>query len=81
MAFSAQEVSTEAPVLNCHWDFGDGTTLDGMKVNHTYTQSGAYNVHVTTMGLDATTSSKTIAISISGNIPTRFVPAEKKRLE
>ncbi|MEM2870249.1 MAG: PKD domain-containing protein [Thermoplasmata archaeon] len=26
------------------WDFGDGTTATGMKVNHTYTRAGSYNV-------------------------------------
>lgn len=81
VTFSAEGVRTEAPVLTCHWDFGDGTTLDGMKVNHTYTQSGEYSVHVTTRGLDVNESSKNVTVTISGNIPTRFVPADKKRAE
>jgi len=81
VSFSAQGVSTEALVLTCHWDFGDGTTLDGMEVSHAYTQSGEYSVHVTTMGLDASESSKILTVSISGNIPTRFVPSDKKRAD
>jgi alpha-galactosidase len=81
LTFSAEGESAEAPMLACHWDFGDGTTLDGMKVHHTYTHSGEYTVHVTAAGLDATATSKTVTVAISGSIPTRFVPAEKKRPE
>jgi alpha-galactosidase len=77
--FSAEGTSAEEPVLTYHWDFGDGVTLDGMKVKHTYTKSGAYSVRVTAMGIDAVANSKTVAVSVSGTIPTRFVPANKKR--
>ena len=81
LTFSANGSGTEAPVMIYHWDFGDGTTLDGMNVHHAYTQSGEYNVHVTATGLGATTNSKTLTVSVSGNIATRFVPADKKRPE
>jgi alpha-galactosidase len=77
LSFSAEG----SQVLNCHWDFGDGTTMDGTTVHHTYTHSGEYSVHATAAGLDAVTDSKTITVSISGSIGTRFVPAEKKRPE
>jgi hypothetical protein len=81
LTFSAEGDPAVTPVLGCHWDFGDGTTLDGLKVNHTYTHSGEYTVHVSAVGLDAIANSKTVTVSISGSIPTRFVPAEKKRAE
>lgn len=81
VTFSAEGAPDGSPVLTCHWDFGDGTTLDGMKVHHTYTHSGEYSVRATAVGLDAATNSKTVTVSISGSIPTRFVPAEKKRPE
>jgi alpha-galactosidase len=48
-------------------------------VQHTYTKSGAYSVQATAMGIDAVANSKTVAVSVSGNIATRFVPADKKR--
>jgi hypothetical protein len=38
-------------------------------------------VHVTATGLDAITNSKTLTVSISGNVSTRFVPADKRRPE
>jgi hypothetical protein len=79
ITFSAGRVSNEEPTLNCHWDFGDGTMQDGMKVGHAYTQSGEYVVRVTAAGLEQSTSSKTLTVKISGSIATRFVPADKKR--
>lgn len=81
MTFSAEGVSGEEPVLTCHWEFGDGSTHDGMKAQHAYTQSSEYTVRVTATGLEASTSSKTFIVKISGNIATRFVPANKKRPE
>jgi len=79
--FSGESLSTEAPALTYHWDFGDGAAMDGINVHHAYTHAGEYNVHVSVTGLDATANSKTVKVKISGNIATRFVPAEKKRPE
>ncbi|MGA7245635.1 MAG: PKD domain-containing protein, partial [Terracidiphilus sp.] len=81
MTFNADGVAGEEPVLTCTWDFGDGSTEDGMKAQHTYTQSGEYTVRVTATGLEAITTSRTFTVKISGNIATRFVPANKKRPE
>jgi hypothetical protein len=81
LAFSAKGVPAEAPVLTCRWEFGDGSTQEGMNVHHAYTQPGEYRVHVTATGLGGTTNSKTLTVSVSGNIATRFVPADKKRPE
>lgn len=81
VAFKVVPSSPEQPVLTGHWDFGDGSTLDGMEVHHTYTHEGQYDVHVTTTGLDAITNSKALKVSISGTISTHFVPEDKKRLE
>jgi len=81
ITFSADGVAGHEPVLTCHWDFGDGSSEDGIKVQHAYTQSGDYTVQVTATGLEASTSSKTSTVKISGNIATRFVPADKKRPE
>jgi alpha-galactosidase len=81
MSFSADGVTGEELVLACHWEFGDGSNEDGMKVRHAYTQSGEYTVRATAMGLEASTSSKAFTVKISGNIATRFVPGDKKRPE
>jgi alpha-galactosidase len=81
LSFSGEGSPTGAPVLTYHWAFGDGSTTDGIKVHHAFTLAGEYDVHVTAIGLDATTNSKDIKVKISGNIATRFVPADKKRPE
>jgi hypothetical protein len=81
ITFDANGVPAEEPVLTCHWDFGDGTNQDGVKVQHTYTEPGEYTVRATATGLEASTSSKTFTVRISGNIATRFVSADKTRPE
>jgi hypothetical protein len=81
LTFSAAASSSEAPVLAYHWDFGDGSNLDGMTVHHAFTHSGDYGVEVTATGLDAATILKTFSVSISGDVATRFAPDDKVRSE
>jgi hypothetical protein len=81
LTFTGEGSPTEAPVLTYHWDFGDGSAADGIKVHHAYTRASEYDVRVTATGLDETQNSKDVKVKISGNIATRFVPADKKRPE
>jgi hypothetical protein len=81
VTFTASSSSTEAPVLSCRWDFGDGSSLEGMRVQHAYTHPGEYQVTVAVTGLAATTNRKSLPISISGDVSTRFDPASKRRSE
>jgi hypothetical protein len=79
--FEAAASHPDTPILICHWEFGDGSSQDGMKAEHAYTHSGEYDVRATASGLDGITSFRTTKISISGNVSTRFVPADKRRPE
>jgi alpha-galactosidase len=79
--FRAAASSPEAPVLTCHWDFGDGSNMDGLQVQHAFTHSGDYEVHATVTGLGATTNRKTFTVSISSDVSTRFRQSEKQRPE
>jgi hypothetical protein len=81
LSFNADTRSAQAPVLNFHWDFGDGTSLDGATVHHAYTLSGRYQVKVTATGLNSETTTKTLELSVTGNISTLFKPSEIKRAE
>ena len=81
LAFTAQQSSPDAPVLTCHWNFGDGTSLDGFNVQHAYTQPGEYQVQVTVTGLDASVNSTSLKVSISGKMSYAFHPAENTRFE
>ncbi len=79
--FSAAASSSAAPVLVCHWDFGDGSSMDGMRVTHAFTHAGNYPVRVTATGLGATTTRKTFSVSVSGEVSTLFDPGRKQRPE
>jgi alpha-galactosidase len=81
LTFRADAVSPEAPVLACHWDFGDRTSIDGIDARHAYTHSGEYPVVVTVTGLDSVTNRKTLTVTVTGNISTRFDPSQKQRAE
>ncbi len=81
LAFSAAASPAGGAVLTCRWDFGDGSAEEGMHVQHTYTGPGEYHVQVTALGLVGATSPKTVTVTITGEIPKTFIPAEKKRLE
>ncbi len=45
------------------WDFGDGTTATGRRVQHTYAQGGTYNVRLTVTDNLGATGSTLLAIS------------------
>jgi hypothetical protein len=81
LTFSASASSSQAPVLAYHWDFGDGSNMDGMAVQHAFTHTGEYGVEVTATGLDAITNLKTFTVTISGEVSTRFAPGDKQRAE
>jgi alpha-galactosidase len=76
---SAAPSSPDAPVLTCHWDFGDGTSADGLEVQHAYTHAGEYDVQVTVTGLGAIANRNTSRVSITGDVPTRFEHEAKQR--
>jgi PKD repeat protein len=48
-----------------HWDFGDGTTADGVTVDHTYA-AGRWTAIATAQTSDGTASTQTVAISATG---------------
>ncbi len=81
LTFAASAPSSGAPVLTCHWDFGDGSSMDGMEVQHAFTHTREYEVNVTVTGLEAARNRKTFTVSISGDVSTRFEPADKQRPE
>ena len=79
LTLSAIPSSVEAPVLTCHWDFGDGSSANGFKVQHAFTRAGDYDVHVTVTGLGAVANGKTSRVSITGDVSTRFDQEAKQR--
>jgi hypothetical protein len=77
--FEAAALSSDAPLLTCHWDFGDGSAGDGMIVEHAFTHAGDYEVRSSVTGVGATANRKVFKVTVTGDVATRFDPAEKKR--
>jgi hypothetical protein len=75
----AGAASADAPVLDYQWEFGDGVSAEGAEVSHAYTQPGQYAVTVTATGVNGRTARNTLAISITGMVPTVYDPAAKVR--
>ena len=59
--------STDA-IVKYLWDFGDGTTGEGKRVNHTFTTPGSYVVKLTVVGKNSkeATIAKTIKVVAKG---------------
>jgi hypothetical protein len=77
--FRAQPASSNDVVVSYRWSFGDGVTLEGREVSHAYTKPGTYQVTVTATGLGDLSTEERFRLPVSGSVPTRFVPTEKRR--
>ncbi|MEM6718968.1 MAG: T9SS type B sorting domain-containing protein [Bacteroidota bacterium] len=56
-------LNTSQPALGAAWDFGDGTTFNGLNPTHTYATTGTYMVSVTiNFGTETRQTSKSITI-------------------
>ena len=58
------------------WSFGDGTTDQGLVVNHIYGTSGSYNVTLTVTDNSGSTASKSVLVTVTDRAPTiSFTPS------
>lgn len=48
------------------WDFGDGSTADGLLINHVYSEPGYYDVNLTVTLPDGTSSREYLKVGVSG---------------
>ena len=78
--FSAQADPSGTPALRYIWQFGDGTTSEGPKVEDAFTYAGDFSVGLHVEGLDGPAFDKTISVSVTGKIDTEFDPKSKRRL-
>jgi hypothetical protein len=75
LAFSARTDETH-PALAFHWNFGDGTHLDGAQVTHAWTEPADYEVHITAAGLEDSSGDKTCIVRVTGHLSTVFDTAK-----
>jgi alpha-galactosidase len=72
--FTAESTEGSVPALSYHWDFGDGTSADGIRVTHSYTHAGSFTVHLTANGIEGIPFEKSIQVTAAGVIDTVFRP-------
>lgn len=69
------------PALSYRWDFGDGTSEEGQRVEHAYTMPGSFTVRLTVDGVDGIPAEKQMSISVRGTEelgpPTRYLEDDK----
>jgi alpha-galactosidase len=80
ISLSAGTKENKFPIVENRWSFGDGTSADGIAVQHTYTRSGKYNVTLRSEALDGREVDTTFPIEVTGSIDTSFRPSQKRRL-
>jgi len=51
------------------WDFGDGTTTTGSRVNHTYWEDGSYTVSLVVMDTNSLADGDTITVDVTNQAP------------
>ena len=66
--FTATYEPDGVPVVQYHWDFGDGTSANGAEVRHTYTRAGTFSIQLEAEGADGIAARRTIPITINGVI-------------
>jgi hypothetical protein len=79
--FNTANAKEDNPVILYRWDFGDGTTIDGQRVTHTYTRPGSYNATLTAVGLGGVLATSHTTLSVTGLMSTRFHPETQRRLQ
>lgn len=79
LEFSAVADEKEVPAVTYTWDFGDGTSATGASVKHAFTHDGSFPVHLRVDGIEGVAFEKTVSVTASGRIDTRFRPDQFQR--
>ena len=59
----------DGSIVKYHWDFGDGTASDGIKISHKYSTTGNYVVTLTVTDNGGLISQDTALVILTNNIP------------
>ena len=58
---------TDGSITDYQWNFGDGSSAFGAQVQHSFNQSGSYDVSLMVTDNGGKTNTKTVAVSVSGS--------------
>ena len=75
ITFSTRAADDGVPATEYLWDFGDGITIRGSHVTHTYTREGTYTVHLRAEGIDGIAAEKSAFLAVSGE--TQMAPPRR----
>jgi PKD repeat protein len=65
LTFDGTRSQSLSPIVRYDWDFGDGVTASGQKVNHNYPAAGTYRVRLTVYAQNGLVSSDNVQTVIS----------------
>jgi hypothetical protein len=65
---SAQAEADGVPAVAYHWDLGDGTSADSLKVSHAYTSPGEFTIRLIVDGVDGVPAHKSFSLKVTGNL-------------
>jgi PKD repeat protein len=77
---SSDSYDPDGFIVNCSWDFGDGTNTTGIAVNHYFVDDGEYNVTLTVTDNDYLTDSKYTTVKVFNRRPTAILTKSDKRV-
>ena len=70
VTFNAAESSDpDGTIVSYHWDFGDGSTANGVEANHAYSEYGVYLVTLTVTDNDGLTDSASAIVVVVNREP------------
>ncbi len=64
---ASESYDPNGKVVSYHWDFGDGTTGDGVKVTHSYAEKGYYVIKLTVTDDSGATAVVRHAVTVSAS--------------
>lgn len=83
LTFAAVPAAGSPPVLRYRWSFGDGTSMAGASVRHTFTHAGVFTVTVTARGLASVHGTpvrrRRFKVRVTGHPRTRFTLRQNRR--
>ena len=67
--FTSNATDMDGEVVNWSWDFGDGTTGNGIAIDHRFPRSGAYTVVLTVMDDDDAQDTCSVTVAVGNAQP------------